>query len=954
MRKLYFDKKDAILLCALIIFGSVLSAFLLCLWGNQPQVFSDVIMGVVSTYAENKCEEQIFWLVCGLGMGIILLFSFWRYRRHSAMEHVDATGLECTVVWGCAAPFLVMLIFAFLSSALLYKQINSFCLIFSLLAICVLFTQERAKFKEKMTIALLTWLDLIALFEVLSVAGKKWSFTSNLCLILTVWFGVLLIFFCCYDDKLVSFLQLPLPLLLAVFLKDQYAYKGKTILLEQPRLFRAFIVFLAAILFCLNVKNAVQKNKTGRQVLDRITLSSCIAVTLFFSGYCANRGGITQMIVTASKPASEEVIAFQQLMLGQGLMKDYYPVSGLYAVPMGAILDLLGGTYEKLFMATTIFRLVFLMVLVLLLSHYLDRFQLLFLSAFIIFPVYNRLYLVILAYLALHFEKLVDRPGLWLKAWVWICFLAGLYYPMYGVSVLVGTIPLGVRQVKEFYRSDIKNWDRRQCFRAAASWTVILLPIALCVPLLFRYAGHLLTYSKNVGQAVTGIRPLFGREVGSPFLNYINRASLKQFAFYMTYFAIPLALVWLASFILIKAVALRGQIGIVGRSQAVCLFVILIFSCAGEIRRITGSSNFSSLHGTILYVGIFLVLLIVLQYVHFNMSGLLCTAMVVVIAAACGMTQTSRVDRYCETVFSVEKSYTKIKKNGFMRLGDQGFIDSIFQKELEELQEKAAQLQEVREDIPFLGLQGNSSTYLYILDLPACGQISLDEITTYDTWMQLKAEIMEQRPVIGTGFDKTAPYYLYYWLMMTEEYRYSTKFDMFLPVELYQELGLHDDTDYCDIIFPERKSSYQMAGNFGNSIEHLFDDLVRSEIRIDFSNIRRTDSQTIIRCKLEKPVNGAEYDFIYVDMKHDGKPEDTQTLREFVGVEKAEDINVSLEWEDGGEQYSYDCAFRDGRLLIPAGLVNHWLLNWHSEFVLRVDAPDVEVSEVYLAGLAQR
>lgn len=78
------------------------------------------------------------------------------------------------------------------------------------------------------------------------------------------------------------------------------------------------------------------------------------------------------------------------------------------------------------------------------------------------------------------------------------------------------------------------------------------------------------------------------------------------------------------------------------------------------------------------------------------------------------------------------------------------------------------------------------------------------------------------------------------------------------------------------------------------------------------------------------------------------------TLREFVGAEQEEDINVSLEWEDGGAQYSYDCAFRDGRLLIPVGLVNHWLLNWHSEFVLRVDAPDVEVSEVHLAGLARR
>lgn len=954
MRKLYFDKKDAILLHALIVFGSALSALLLCIWGNQPQAFSDVIMGLVSTYAENKCEEQVFWLVCGLGIGVILLFSLWRYRRHPAAEPGEPSRLENTSVWEWAAPFFVMLLFAFLSSALLYKQINPFCLVFSLLGVCVLLTREREKFREKMSLALLTWLDLIALFEILSVAGKKWSFASSLCLILAVWFGMLLILFCCYDDKLIAFTQLPLPLLLTVFLKDRYAYQGKTVLLEQPRLFRACIVFLAAILLCQNVRNAVRKKEAGRAVPGGITLSSCIAVALFFSGYCANRGGITQMIVTASKPASEEVIAFQQLMLGQGLMADYYPVSGLYAVPMGALLELLGGTYEKLFMATTLFRLAFLAVLVLLLSQYLNRFQLLFLSAFIIFPSYNRLYLVLLAYLALHMEKLVHRPGLWLKVWIWVCFLTGLYYPMYGVAVLVGTVPLGMRQVKEFYRNDMKGWDRRQRFRAAASWTVILLPIVLCIPLLWEYAGHLLTYSRDVGQATTGIPPLFGKEISSQFLPYIDRVSLKQFAFYMTYFAIPLALVWLASLVLIKAVALRGQFGIIGRSQAVCLLAILLFCCAGEIRRITGSSNFSSLHGGILYAGIFLTLLVLLQYVHFNASGLLCLAVAAVIAATCGMTQTGKVDRYCQTAFSVGKDYVQIKEKDYERLGSQGFIDAGFQKELKDLQGKAARLQEVRPDIPFLGLRGNSSTYLYILDLPACGQISLDEITTYDTWMQLKTEILEQRPAIGTGFDKTAPYYLYYWLLTTAEYRYSAEFDMFLPAELYQELGLHDHTDYCDITFAQRKSRYQMAGNFGNSIEQLSGALIKSEVNADFSGVRHTRSQTIIRCKLEKPVDGAEYDFVYVDMQRTGEPEDTQTLREFVGVEKEEDINVSLEWEDGGEQYSYECAFRDGRLLIPAGLVNHWLLNRHSEFVLRVDAPDVEVNEVFLAGLARR
>lgn len=57
----------------------------------------------------------------------------------------------------------------------------------------------------------------------------------------------------------------------------------------------------------------------------------------------------------------------------------------------------------------------------------------------------------------------------------------------------------------------------------------------------------------------------------------------------------------------------------------------------------TESSDFSSLHGRMLYAGILLALLIVLRYVHFNVSGLLCLAVVASVTAACSMVQTGSV-----------------------------------------------------------------------------------------------------------------------------------------------------------------------------------------------------------------------------------------------------------------------------------------------------------------------
>lgn len=943
MGKLKIKNMDIVLLGILMILGPVLSAVLLCIWGNQPQEYHDIIMGVVSSYKENKCEEQIFWLVSILGMGIIALITWRRRDTEKADISIQSSPLENKAVL-----VMAMTLFSFLWHLFVSGTLNGFCLSFFLISVLAFLKKGRAE--ELLAVGILTWLDLVALFEVLSLIGKRWSYASTLCFILTIWFVLLFAFCHFHRDKLLQLLQLPIPLLVLVFLKDKYTYNGETIIVVQPWQFILIILLIFCLLLYNNIKNVINGSKSN----EVITLSTCIAVAVFFSGYLSDWGGIIQQLVSGYKPASEKVIAFQQFLVGQNLMEDYYPVAGLTAMPVGMILELLGGTYEIHFMASAVFRILFLITLEFLLSKHIDRFLLLFLSAFFVFPTYDRLYFVFLSYLLLHTKGLNKDSRIWLKVWVWSSFLTGLYYPMYGVGVLIGTFPLGIRHLKNYWLS-FKQVGKKKQVRILLTWIAILFPIILSFPFLFRYAGHLITYSKNVSQAVTGIVPLFGRDVGSPFMDYINSVSLKQFLFYIVYFAIPLFLIWFVSLLFFKIVSNGTVKHPEYGSKIFCLLIIAVFLFFGEIRRVSNSSSFVTLHGRFLYACIFLLVIVTLQYIHFNRNGLIFLAMVISVPSLCGMIQTGNNNRYFNIAFSIGTSYTVIEENNYEKLGSSGFIETSFLTELESLYDKVIDLQSVRPDIPFVGLNNSSSTYLYVLDLPACGQISLDEITTYDSWMQLREEILEQRPAIGTGFSKTAPYYLYHWLMITDEYKYSKKYDMFLPAEIYHALGLNDNENYNEIKFRSGTNTYQMAGNFGYSIENFENKLVKSN-EVELLNTVNTEDQTILEYGLPFPVSGSEYDFLYLDIDSEYDENKISSFLEFVGAEETEDHDVVVEWidEDGGKKYSFKSALSRGKLLIPLGLNNNWILKEHSNVAVYIDVPNAVVNEIYFAGLTSR
>jgi len=295
-----------------------------------------------------------------------------------------------------------------------------------------------------------------------------------------------------------------------------------------------------------------------------------------------------------------------------------------------------------------------------------------------------------------------------------------------------------------------------------------------------------------------------------------------------------------------------------------------------------------------------------------------------------------------------------VNHNTLPRLGGNGFISADYLQRLTDLQSKVAVLQKIDPDVSFTMLPGSYST-IYILDIPACGQLSPNEMTSYSSWLQMKELILEKKPIIGTSFRGDATYRLYHWLLTTDEYKYSGEFGMFLPNEIYEALGLEETFDYNKIPFAKIGNTYQMAAKFGNSIDSLKDALIISDAKISFTREEADKGKSKYVCTVNKSVNGADFDFIFVDVSN-GEKRNESNINHFFGIGNGQEEKVTVEWKDkeSGKIYHINCALGKGTLLIPVGTINNWILNCHSEFTIYVDDEDAKIKDIYLAGMKNK
>ncbi len=342
--------------------------------------------------------------------------------------------------------------------------------------------------------------------------------------------------------RLLFALQLPVPLLLTIYFRDGYLYEGDVIREPYAAGYYVLILLILAALYVRLILSSVKK---------QAVISAVTPIVLF-----AYRSW--QACPAFAQPDQhhhgEQLIPWQQIVtLGQRAYDEYTPVSGLFPMVNGFIQHVfLKGTVADYAPALSLTTLLFALLTMALVCRHIKPEKAMLFAAVFSLPSYNRQYMVAPLLLLFFDPALLKRRSAWLKVWLMGCFLGGLYYPLFGAAVCTGTLPLAICQAVSLFRGfafgrqDIEKKGARVV--NILTWLIVLIPIALCLPLLYRMAVHTLTYSSQTILA-DGIS-LAGQTPPDTFLPYLAgtaAAGLRDSLYLIFRFFLPMLWLWFAA-----------------------------------------------------------------------------------------------------------------------------------------------------------------------------------------------------------------------------------------------------------------------------------------------------------------------------------------------------------------------------------------------------------------------
>lgn len=298
-------------------------------------------------------------------------------------------------------------------------------------------------------------------------------------------------------DRCILVLQLAVPANMLVYLRCRYAYGQETVVILFPEGYTLFILAITLLLEWMAVSNmrkniacSKERKETG---MDHLIAGSSVLTILVMNSFIVP----AQIIPTDSWHHGEQITQWQQVVdLGQKLYVDFCPSSGNFSMPIGFLLRFLCGNTGSGYQAAyaLVGLLVALFVGALLIRH-LPKEKTLLLAALSGLPIYDRGYLLLPSFLLLLLPAIIEDRSKWIKTWIVVCFLNGLYYPTFGGAFLLATLPYGIVQIWSFFQSG--EWkEKRIKVGFWMGWLLLLLLLLLSIPLLYRMANHILGLAK--------------------------------------------------------------------------------------------------------------------------------------------------------------------------------------------------------------------------------------------------------------------------------------------------------------------------------------------------------------------------------------------------------------------------------------------------------------------------
>ncbi len=965
MKKLFLKQKRIFIFTLMILFGSIFTVIFMALTGNGDQTYSDIVLEYMAVFSSNKSAERCLLFVL-IFLGIILYGAFylWDRSKYPDRDTLFNNNFEATDLMKTGAVFCVMTAVLGLYYLLFQEVISTITL--ALVLLLILYIIDKKLIISGICAYFCGIYAFAGLYRLYALVGgaKDMNVMSVAVLSLSATLIPLL-----FKNRKKAILRLCMiegffiPLTMLMFLANRYSYNGETVVINAPNPVIVFISLIIVVFMALAIIKLVKKWNKAESVDELITFGTLVSILVF--NYYSGSG----VIMTADlHHPFENIIGYSQIFaLGQKPFSDYIPVSGMYSVIRGAIFDWFGGgTVANYYVTNNLFYLFADVLIVFFMRKHVKGSYALMLCLMYSNFNYDRPAFMLPIMLLLAVPGLIEKKRLWLQTWILTSLFNGLYYPLYGAAVCLAFAPLGIWQAVTYIKSgELKSEIKKVSFWI--TWGVSLgLPI-LCCGLLFGTLKHMLVMS---GQSLMsdGIAR-FGQIVPDWFLPYLknNCMFLRIAVYYILTVMVPVVFVWYAFAVAVKAADItvnKRRVRIKNLKIFCLLLCAVIMPIICYTFTFTRLDNMGVVDGAIyarsrgvLSVGVVMLLIFVWKYVdQKKLRILLMTVLTLILFIGRGAGVISfGSGSELAAQYTVPKEYKYIENDEIQKLG-RGYINENTYNDIKNYY--TAYKNKSRDD-SYLGALPRFG-YYYILGIKGDGTIETYTIKGYNSTKESIEIAKKNNTIIGTDvyFDAFNLYYLYHWLLCSNEYYWDPASKTFLPNKgTYSQNETVAKNKKFDKI-PEESKLGKRPCSLGLSIKSLEKIFTEPDISC---NISKADKGKKI--DLGKSIEGNTMDFMYVEFEGMDKNY-VYTLYDLTGEKVQNDpgighvlmkkkynngMTVRFEWkDDNGKTCAIVCDMSEGKLLIPLGAGRNWLLNKHNSITVKTyqDGKEIETPEI--------
>lgn len=956
-----------------IIFSIITSALILGIFfpnvEKNPQSYYDIIAQDLARMGTNKSGElRLIWITFFIGTISVFIYNKIYHKivhKENIMIYslIDRTNDKYifTILGLCIIPNIILYI--------LTRNINIYLLLGgSAYAFFILFNQtfldpskKEDNFPEKIILfIIMSYYCVLGIISLLHSINILQQFSKQLLqsIIILATLGILYRQYLKKDRKLMNNLilssQLIIPLNLFIYLINKYEYEGNLVNLSYPRNYRSIIYFImiGLILYAYYTFKKLIKLKT-------ISIEKMIFPSTIICLFIINAFREPSYIYSCDFWHTGEILLPWHQIIDKGLIpyQEYSSQAGLFPMLFGFIHNILLEGSATTYNFSWSLQYMFIAILIGILMYYFvgSKFSLI-ISMIVVISNYNRTLLIIPIILLLSYEKLIKNKIYWVEIWLFCCFISGLYYPVYGVGIFLGTLPFAIIQIINIFKQKISISIIQYLVL-----TIESIIIMLNIPLLIRMAKHILLMSSQSiladGISVVGIS-----KPTNWFWNiFDNNERMKNLIYVVFEFSIPIFYSIVFVFLLFMYIKKNSKIEL---SKVIQSPVILLLNMGIITLPITYIFGFVRMDETwFLGRAAYVIMIfsgIVLPMILWEYGKLICNKSIIttlmgisfgITIMICGTNVGNEINNIKSKYVVNSDEYQYVSNDDIENLGH-GFVTKFGLNIIETVNDVRNMVLKENESI-FL-LSGNQGLYYILDEVTPVPDAAICAVTDGKT-QAIDIKVLNENPPMLIQWNSDLGiknYYTFKWMIKKGYVPYTkNNVNFFIHPDRYKELfddyekKVEEMTKVYNTDFFTIRNLEMTCNSWGKSINNLRDrfELYR-EVEINNKNIKVENLETnkdgeanryvieeseknkLLFINLQEAINGEDSDFLYLDLD----------------IKNANKTNfITIYWTNGTNDFSESnslvCNLGNGKLLIPLGVHPSWLLNENNRIAINLN-----------------